>query len=50
MSQLKVLNFSDIVINNYNFNNPKRNVGNSYIAKTTNSENIRYVIQLPKLR
>ena len=34
MSQLKIINFRDIGINSYNFNKPKRNVGNSYIAKT----------------
>ena len=50
MSQLKVINFRDIGINSYNFYKPTRNIGNSYIAKTTYSKNIRCVIQLPKLR
>ena len=50
MSQLKIINFRDIGINSYNFFKPTRNVGNSYIAKTTYSKNIRCVIQLPKLR
>ncbi len=50
MSQLKIINFRDIGINNYNFIKPTRNVGNSYIANASYSKNIRCIIQLPKLR
>ena len=50
MSQLNIINFRDIGINNYNFIKPTRNVGNSYIAHATYSKNIRCIIQLPKLR